>query len=250
MDTRSFIEIYKKDVELFQCSIISAVSTLIYSEYIRNIIDRPLPVRAIFVPKIYAVEEILHKDSPLMKMISDQLIKYIINHKLFSYIDKSSLVLFKDKYLNELTVILNKYIIPNISPAIARTIRMKFGIGDPDQQLIIESNGIDLFEREVISPSRLEYIFDETLIHILMNEKTVLKNIKPITSERFTIRDEIVGIRHENAISPIYVNSDIINNKSVIDLISFVTSTDFISDDSLYRINTSVNNEVTLILLN
>jgi hypothetical protein len=248
LNDKSLIGLYKKDVELFQCSIISAVSTLIYSEYIRNIRDKTKPVRLILVPEIHAIEEILNEESQLMKSICSNLINHIINHRLYSYIDKSELIIFK--HPDVLHTILEKYIAPTISQVISNTIRIKFGIGDSDQQLIFESNEIDLFNRTVITERLLEYVFDETVLYLIVDEPSIPKYITPIYNGTLTFIDEIIKINHRNAITPIYINIDIINNESVKELLSFVTSTEFISVKPVCEINTSISNEISVISLN
>jgi hypothetical protein len=200
------------------------------------------------VPEIHAVDEILDKESQLIKLICLDLINYIINHRLYSHIEKSNLVIFK--HLDMLHIILKKYIALNIGPVISNTIRTKFGIGDPEQQLIFESNEIDLFNRTEITKRLLEYVFDETILYLVVNEPSISKCITSVHEVNLIFVDEIVKINHVNAIAPIYINMDIINNESIRELLSFVTSTKFISVKPAYEINTSMSNEISVISLN
>lgn len=222
------IKEHSKKIELIQLAITSGIASLLYSEYIRNIRQKRVPTRIIFVPQIRRVQELLNPDGEFMNSLSESLIDNMRNHELFKqYKDAPELVLFNDDNIDTLKTIFDLYIIPNIFRSIPETISKKFDLQNPQQQLIRESNEIDIFDRKPIEQYQFDYIVEESLLQLLVMMPTVKKevtipesNIKLHMSE-----NEILSIGHQSAICNIYINKNIIENEEIIKLIKFVSNT-------------------------
>lgn len=219
---------HKQKIELTQWAIISAVSSLVYSEYIKNITQKQVPVSMVLVPSIKTVNELLEENGSFMKMISDNLIGEMINHPLFrEYSSAPELVMFRINNIEIMKTILDLYIIPNISKRIPETIALKFQLNDENQQLFRENREADLFKRQPISDDQFRYVVEETVLQLLCLLPTMKKNIElPESNLDILMTDkDILTINHDNAICPIHFSKNVIENKSVIDLLKFVTST-------------------------
>ena len=219
---------HKKKVELTQWAIISGVSSLVYSEYIRRIKQKSSPVRAILVPEIRAVQELLSSEGHFMKILSEELIDRMAKHELIQeYIDAPELVLFKDDQTEIMKTLFDLYIIPNIVRRVPETISKKFGLDDPKQQLIRQDRTIDLFERRPIYEEQLQFVVDQTVLQLLLLMPSMKKSIEipEDNAKIWMTKKEILTIGNENAICPIHFDERIINNQSVVQLLSFVTAT-------------------------
>lgn len=255
---------HKKKIELTQWAIISGVSSLVYSEYIRRIKQKTVPIRAILVPEVRAVQELLDPEGNLMKILSEQLIDRMSEHELIQeYSHAPELVLFKDDQLEILKTLFDLYIIPNIVRKIPETISMKFGLNNPKQQLIRQDRTIDLFNRQPINEEQFQFVVDQTVLQLVLLMPTMKKSIEipEDNAKIFMTKKEILTIGNENAICPIHINEDIINNKNVMKLLSFVTNTNISKLENKtigvekngniveYIISTNVFNQVGLITL-
>lgn len=222
------IKEHSKKIELIQWAITAGIASLVYSEYIRNIRQKRVPTRIIFVPQIRRVQELLNPDGEFMNSLSESLIDNMRNHELFKqYKDAPELVLFNDDNIDTMKTIFDLYIIPNIFRSIPETISKKFDLQNLQQQLIRESNEIDIFDRKPIQQYQFDYIVEESLLQLLVMMPTVKKeviipesNIKLHMSE-----NEILSIGHQSAICNIYINKNIIENEEIIKLIKFVSNT-------------------------
>lgn len=219
---------HKAKIEIFQWAVMAGVSSLIYSEYIKNIKQKQVPTRLILVPKIQYVCELLKTDSHFRNLLSESLIDKMIEDDLMKkYIDIPELVLFKDENIEILKTILDLYILPNVEKNIPNTISRKFGLNNPDNQLIKESNEIDLFKRIPITDKQFEYIVHEIVLQFLILLPSIKKHDEFPEDNTciYLCEDEIITINHENALCPIHIDKEIISNKEVMNLLSFVTNT-------------------------
>lgn len=245
------IKDHKKKIELIQWAITSGVASLVYSEYISNIRQKISPTRIIFVPQIRRVQEFLNPDGKFMNLLSESLIDNIRNNELFKqYADSPELILFNDDNIETMKTIFDLYIIPNIFRSIPETISKKFDLNNPDQQLIRESNEIDLFHREEIKQGQFDFIVEESVLQLLLLMPTVKKEVvvPESNNKMYMCDDEILSIGHQSAICDIYVNKNIIENKEVIDLIKFVSSTtiDHLNDDiAKYVVSSDIFNRIS-----
>lgn len=254
---------HKNKIEIAQWAIISSVSSLIYSEYIKQITQKQVPVRIIFVPALKTIREILRPDGQFMDMLSNRLIDEMIKNKWFSeYSSAPELILFKDDQIEIMKTIFDLYIIPNISRRIPEAIEKKFRLNDETNQIFRESREADLFSREPISEDQFKYIVEEAVLQLLVLLPTMKKDIE-LPEKNLNIHmteSEILTIDHENAMSPIHFSSSIIENKAVIDLLKFVTNTTITRIDTgkkvlvdcndivvRYSIDTNVFNQVALV---
>ncbi len=250
------IKLHKDKIELIQWAIISSVSSIVYSEYIKNIRQKHRPVRLIYVPSIKTLYELLAKDGHLMQLISEKLIDDIIGNDLFSkYIEVPEMILFNENNVEMLKTILDIYIIPNISSRLTEAIAIKFSLNNPEQQLFVESRDIDLFNRIPITPNQFRFIVGETILQLLMLIPSIKKDvISPEQNINIIMNsDQILTIDNDNAICPIHFNSDILDNAEVMSLFSFVSNTSFnkINGSGVsYIIKSGVFNEITLTRFN
>lgn len=254
---------HKNKIEIVQWAIISSVSSLIYSEYIKQITQKQVPIRIIFVPALKTVREILRPDGQFMDMLSNRLIDEMMKNKWFvKYSSAPELVLFQEDQIEIMKTIFDLYIIPNISRRIPEAIEKKFRLDDETNQTFRESREADLFGRNPISDDQFNYVVEEAVLQLLVLLPTMKKDID-LPEKNLNIHmsaSRILTIDHENAMSPIHFSDSIIENKSVIELLKFVTNTtikriddgvDALQDDYgeivRYSIDTSVFNQVALV---
>lgn len=252
---------HAKKIELIQWAIVSSVSSLVYSEYIKNITQKQVPVRMILVPSMKTLNELLHPNGQFVQLLSEKLIDGINNNKLFQkYAHAPELILFNDENVEILKTIFDLYIAQHISQRIPETIGKKFYLLDGTQQLFRENREADLFNRKPISERQLDYIVEESVLQLLLLLPTMKKDIE-LPEQNLNIHltaEDIITIDHENALGPIHFNEAIIENKDVIDLLKFVTSTTIRRIDGgetaaskngmivNYSIDTNVFNQVVL----
>lgn len=220
---------HKQKIELIQWGIISGISSLIYSEYIKNIRQKQIPVRMVQIPSIKSVKRFLDPEFGFLQDLSYKFIDNIYNHKLFQkYHTAPEFILFNDENIEILKTIFDLYIIPNISRRIPEVIVRKFDLDNPKQQLFRESNEIDLFQGKLLNDEQYEFVVEESILQMLLLLPTMKKDIELIedNSQIHLAEDEILTIGNEKAICPILLNDSIIRNESVIDLLKFVTSTE------------------------
>ena len=219
---------HKKKIELIQWDIISGVSSLVYSEYIRRIKQKSSPIRAILVPEIRVVQDLLNADGHFINLLSENLIDNMMNHFMIKESSTApELVLFQEENIEIMKTIFDLYIIPNIIKNIPETIELKFGLNKPTQQIIRQDRDIVLFERRPISDDQLRFVVDQSVLQLLVLLPTMKKTIEipEDNCKIFMNKHEILTIGNSNAICPIHFNDSIISNRSVIELLSFVTDT-------------------------
>ena len=220
---------HKQKIELTQWAIISGISSLFYSEYIRRFRHKEVPVRMVLVPSIKNLSEFFKPESVFIETLSNNLIDVITNHPLIKqYSDAPELVMFKEDNIEIMKTIYDLYISPTITRRIPETISMKFGLNNPNQQMFKETWEIDLFDgRHQITHGHYKYIVEQIVLQLLMLLPTMKKEIE-IPEDHINMHmcnNEILTISNDNAICPIHFTNNIINNESVIDLLSFVTNT-------------------------
>lgn len=219
---------HKQKIELTQWAIISGISSLFYSEYIRRFKHKEVPIKMVMVPSIKNIAKYFQPESEFMETLSNNLIDSIANHPLIKqHSDAPELIMFKEDRIELMKTIYDLYISQNITRRIPETISKKFGLDNPNQQIFKETWEIDLFDRHPINDGHIKYIVDQIVLQLLMLLPTMKKEIE-IPEDHINMHmcyNEILTISNENAICPIHINADIINNESVIDLLSFVTNT-------------------------
>ena len=251
------IKNHKDGIELIQWAIISAVASLVYSEYIKNIRQKRTPVRMFQVPSIKSVNELLKRENQFMKLLSENLIEDLVKHDLLSeYIDAPELALFNRNDVEKLKIILDLYIIPNIRTQISRTIESKFSLNDPNQQVVRESREIDLFNRMPITDAQFGYIVDETVLQLLLLLPSMKKDVE-LPEQNINIRINngmILTVGSGTAICPIHFDNRVLDNNEVMSLLSFVTNITANkingAGEASYIITSGVFNELSLTKLN
>lgn len=258
------VDQHKEKIELFQWAAISGASALIYSEYIRNIKQKVTPLKVTLVPEIRNVKDFLNQEGRFIWLLSTHLIDKMRENKLFRQFQNApELILFTDEKIEILKTIFDLYIIPNIIRRIPETISMKFGLMNPKQQLIREDRDIVLFGRQPIYDDQFQFVVDQSVLQLLTLLPTIKKSID-IPEDHMKIHmteKEILTVGNENAICPIYFDTSIIENKSIMELLKFVTSTnikDFNNENVAclkngsmvrYHVTTSPFNQVALTVL-
>ena len=227
---KSVMKDHKQKIELTQWAIISGISSLFYSEYIRRFKHKEVPVRVVLVPSIKNLSNYLKPDSEFMEKLSNDLITDIAKHPLMQeYLDAPELVMFKEENIEILKTIYDLYISQNITRRIPETVSIKFGLNNENQQVFRETWEIDLFDNKPIDYYQYNYIVEQIVLQLLMLIPSMKKEIE-IPEDHINIQmtgKEILTISNDNAICPIHFNIDIIDNKSVNKLLSFVTNTKF-----------------------
>lgn len=261
---RNAITQHKSKIELTQWAIISGVSSLIYSQYIRRIKQKTIPIKAILVPEIGTVHRILDPENGLIEYLSDHLIDKMANHDMIKkYSNAPELVLFNEENIEIMKTLFELYIVPNIVQKIPETIALKFRLNDPSQQLIRQDRDIDLFNQNSITQDQFKFIIDQIVLQLLLVIPTMKRNreIPEDNCKIFMTKNEILTIEHQNAICPIHINETIINNKDVMELLYFVTNTNIRKMENKttgvekngsiveYLINTNIFNQVSLTTL-
>ena len=219
---------HRQKISLFQWAVISAVSSLVYSEYIARMKQKHVPTELIFVPTIRSVEELLDENGQFMELLSEKLIDRMVGRELFiKYKDAPELEIFNYENIEVTKTMFDIYIIPNISRSISETISKKFDLRNPDQKTFRENRDIDLFNRQPINDGQLNYIVDQTILQLLILLPTIKKDIYFVEHNiKIDLAcQEIMTIDNNNAICPIHFTKDIIKNDDVIKLLLFVTST-------------------------
>lgn len=252
---KEVIKNHKNKIELIQWAITSGISSLVYSEYLMNIKRKTLPSNILLVPSIRSVSELLNPENQFMELLSDKLIDRIVENETFKkYSDAPELVLFNNENIEIMKTIFDLYIINNISRRLPETISKKFGLDKTDDQLrfAVESNELDLFNRQPITSRQLDFIVEETVLHLLTLIPTMKKSIE-LPESNFNIHmtdNEIITIGNDKAICPILLNKEILNNEEVIKMILFVTNTTVIdaSLKSLFKTIGESKEQVTVIV--
>jgi len=255
---------HKEKIELLQWGITSGIATLVYPEYLMRIRQKQTPVRRIFLPPIRAVQELLDPQGEFMGYLSEHMIDEIEGHlnssRFKPYASAPEFCPFEQKEI--LKTIFDLYMIPNVSRRLPETIAKKFRIGDPNQQLMIESRDIDLFDRKApIDESTFDFLIEEIVLQLLCLLPTMKKEIELPESNLgiFLTEDEVVMIGHDNGICPIYISSHIIeNNPHICEKLKFITSTTIEKIDwsekalvkgeepIVYKMNTGTFNQVAI----
>lgn len=240
----------KEKIELIQSSIISGISSLFYSQYIRRFKYKMFPTKSVMIPSIKLLKDYFKQDSLFMNYLSGYLIERISIHPLIlKYSDKPELSMF-DKYnIEMMKTIFDVYIIPNISKYIPDAFSKKFGLENDNQQVFIENWEISIFDNP-INDKQYDFIIDQIVIQLLVSIPSIKKEIE-FPEDRIDItmdNDKIFSITNEKGICPIYFNDKIINNEEIINLLEFVTNTHFSkNEDGKYNISTGSFNYIALI---
>lgn len=226
---------HKHKIEIIQWAIISSVSSLVYSEYIIRIKQKQVPTRAILVPQIKVVESFLGDNSEFISRLSNELIDGMSNHEMLKkYLNAPELILFEPDNIEILKTVFDVYMIPNIVRRIPETISIKFGLNDPSQQLIREERTIDIFPSSIYTMDNMvKYVIDQAVLQLLVLLPTMKKDVElPDTNTSVYLSDkEIFTINHEKAICPIHFSNDIYTNENILNILSFVTDTQFEEND-------------------
>jgi len=252
------IKNHKQEIELIQWAIMNGISSLFYSQYISKMKHKEIASRIlIHVPSIKNLLIYLKPESKFMEYLSNNLIKDIGNHQLIKkYFNAPELVMFKEENIEIMKFIYDLYISSNITKRIPETISKKFGLNDDTNQTFCERWEINIFDAPITN-DQYEFIIDQTVLQLLMLLPSIKKEVE-ILENRMNILMEngkngkILTIENENAICPIHFTPAIVNNESVIDLLTFVTNTSFkeifndITNVFDYTVTTGLFNQVTL----
>lgn len=248
-NVRTSITEHKQKIELTQWAMIAGISSLFYSEYLRCMKRKEIPVERIMVPAIVNVNHYLNPNTTFMKLIDENFVGYIADHPLFKkYINAPELVLFKEENIELMKGIFDVYISPNISRRISETISKKFGLNDPKMQFFQESWDIHLFSGMPIDEGQIKFIVDQTVLQLLLLLPTMKKEVRiPENNENIILlNDEILTISNENAICPIHFDSSVFNNDSVNKLLYFVTNTTVEESNNEVHVTTGLFNQVLI----
>jgi hypothetical protein len=239
-------------------AMVSAISSLIYSEYVRTFKQVLKPIPKIFVAETSYVGKLLAPQSEFGNCLSDTMIDTMADDPLFrSYYEKlDDLSLFRPDKIEYLKTIFELYMLPRISASIPAVIRMKFGLDDPAGRQFIESGDIDLFNRTFPTKDHIQFAYDQAVLQLLLMVPGIPKSVVP--SERNddivlpNADHEVLSIANEQvAISVIHFNKKILDCEPIRNLLTFVTQTHFTAteDGKVFKVITSPYNQAILTTL-
>lgn len=234
---KEFIRSNSRFIEVFQWSIMNAVASLVYCEYLNNMRKFERPVPHIKVVPIKVVRELLDLDSDIIRGLSSSLIPYISSRVDFPKMEKD--------FISSLQIVLDEYILPNVGRRIPETIAIKFQLNS-DQQTFREDRELNMFKGWQ----------KEDLFTYLNNQVVLQFSVMDINEKEsrdvsidFTFKGrEIMVLNNDNAICPICFNFMSICHKKSFELINKITSTT-IEENPMYTFHckTSEHNQVKII---
>lgn len=228
---KEIIRHHSSKVSMVNLAVTSAVAGLMYSEYLRNFKKTIRPTLKVRVPETAEVSKLLEIGSEFANEMADTMIDRMVdNHLLGERLTVPELFLFTDEYRDILKTIFEIYIIPNVSRYVPSVLRQKFGLDDPSVQTFVESSELDLFDRSFPREHHHRFIADEAVLHLLIT----LPELSELTEcdsnlsvDLPALDEEFLSIGNQNAISMIHVNRQIIDNGPMLELLSFVTDSNF-----------------------
>lgn len=229
---KEIIRHHGSEVSMVNLAVTSAVAGLMYSEYLRNFKKTIRPTLKIRVPETAEVSKLLVIGSEFANEMADTMIDRMVdNHLLRERLTAPELFLFTDEYRDILRTIFEIYIIPNVSRYIPSVLRQKFGLDDPSEQTFVESSELDLFDRQFPQEYHHRFIADEAVLHLLITLPRFCPDLKEcennLSVDLPAVDEEFLSIGNQNAISVIHVNRQIIGNGPMLELLSFVTDSNF-----------------------
>lgn len=227
--TKQFLINNKSSIEMFQWALMNSVASLVYSDYIASIRQKQFPVRKVLVPVIKDLEYIMDPRGELLRDLPEYLLDRIrcdVNdYYAYSIPEFDIFNMGNDSSLKDL---MNEYIIPNISRRIPETIKKKFGLDDPNQQVIREDRNIKMFDKYPLDGASRNFIAAQTILQFFTMGITIEKECCPIEHSTGIClpldKHYILSIANDQAVCPIQLNAEIIDNP-IFGLISFVTGT-------------------------
>ena len=231
---KDFIELNKFGVERLQWAVMNSVASLVYTEYIRNIKKKEYPREHTLIPSIKTVESCLNMNGDLMKLLSNSLIKDLIEHHLVQMFDHNKVPDLKVLDMDNMEItqtLLEGYILPNVSRRIPETIGIKFQVGNPEVKGIMdESSEIDMF-KSGIHNFHYEYILEETALQLLAY--IMHPHINRVDSVNGTAvidvyNNQVLIISHPSEICEIHLSDNILSDVDIMGSIGSVIGVEVI----------------------
>ena len=248
---KSTISEYKQEVQDLQWAVMNAFASILYSEYIANIKQKTTPVQKVLVPEISLIRNLLDEDSELMKTVSE----YLVDDLLLCLGEKHFPLLHSDR-IECTKCVVDGYILPNVQRYIPETIEKKFGLNDPNQQVIQQDRDLELFAESskniyhFYTEILYSFIRDQTVLQLLTLSDSVKKEI--VVPERNSdidiTKNEILVIDNDQAICPICVDYDTyIIYWTRFKTLKFVTSTHGFWAENRLHVDTGISNRVKIV---
>jgi hypothetical protein len=165
-----------------------------------------------------------------MEWLSNNLIDEIIKHEMFIRQQEAPEFVVMRESVDELKVIFDLYITPNIAKRIPETIALKFNLNDKNQKQIVEDSHIEWNPyNPKISGDLNQFIVEQIVLQLLWIAPSIPREIVvPESNIAFEMKeDQVMVLGNANAITPIHFNRTIIDNKNIFPMLTFVTSTTF-----------------------
>lgn len=261
---KDVIRMHSSKVEVFQWAFTSAIASLVYSEFIRNMRQKSIPVRHVDIPSIRYVQEMLSANGQMMRYLSDHFIDDMMSEVFYTkYMMAPELELFQMDLLDSWRTIFDLYIIPNVSKYLPDTIAKKFNLYDEKQQLFRENREIPLFNGKPIASDRYQYLVHQTWLQLLVLLPSIQKEIiTPESNEHLHLTpSRIITIGNPNAICPIHLDCPSMVLSDSMALLTYVTNTavTFVGDGEIaatvgeelveYSLTTSPFNQTSITVL-
>lgn len=241
---KEILDKHHKEYEILQTAIISALGSVVYTEFLVNCKPVQFPVPRIKVPAIKYVSEFLNIDGVFMKELKDRFLGTIRSSRYSYILEKFDIFSLTNEA--DLNKVLDEYMLPNLSRYIPEVISRKFRL-DEEQHMFQEDSAIDLFHRKYDEKWIISYAFDEIILNLIIFSKnaTLLEEYK--LGESIPITDDtIVVINNKNAIAPILLSPAVITNANAVEKIKFVTSSSLKLTVNEALLSTPSENTVTI----
>lgn len=227
---------HKNKIELTQWAIMSAIASLVYSEFLKNIKQKQYPRKMIIVPSIRNIQELLLLDGEMFTSLSSNLIEMIQQNPLFQkYKEAPEFEMFTDKNIEIMKTILELYILPNVNKRLPESIALKFDLYNQENQLITQSRDLDLFHRQPFHTNQLNYVVEETILNLLTLIPSMCKTVDypEQNISIFMTDEEILTISNENALCPIHFTTKMFHEteSTLLNTLLFVTNTNIEEND-------------------
>jgi len=228
----------KKDqIELLSRSLTSALAGLVYSEFVSCFRRVSLPTPRVLVPQIKTVVDLFEAEGPLVKFLTEKFITDLTSLPLWrACLTKPEIRRDLDIFEEEdiVRIILELSILPQLSKTIPGIIGAKFNQLNTPNLVYQQNPEICLFQRLRLSQPYLDYITQQTLIHMLMILPGIVRDSVDLGNGDNTIylhadNSNFLAITNiELGIIPIYFNHELVKEVNLAtDLVAYVTSTQF-----------------------
>lgn len=240
-------------------SLMNSLSSLIYSKFISLFRKQTKPAERIIVPSVNNIAKFLDRDSEFTRKLQanlfDSIKDAVHNNELYKPYENKF-----DMFDESARKTFNEDLIPTVEKRIPFVIRRKFDIDGEGNSIFKEDRDLELFT-DFSEDEIYNYLTYEMILNIIVESKSYVCKYGEDEKLSFTDKDEfviyprsILCIKNVMAISPIYIDLNILNLNEINKLIEFITHstfkemTDFKCNDkfNVWTITTNQDNWVSV----